>query len=108
MEERLQSLNHVLATRVENGDSVVQLRSLLGHADLPTGRQRDLLLKAARDFASQSRDEYADGVLPGDGFLGYKVGTDGTVMYLQFRDDRLVNFHPHVFERSAEVTGLGR
>lgn len=81
-----------LHERIENGDSVDDVQRLLG----PGEPVSDPSLPAR--IAEAYPDRYPQGVEQGDRFLLYKLRT-GLLVYLQFRDRRLVN---HVAEDYAQ------
>jgi hypothetical protein len=100
------SLNAVLFGQVKPGDSMARLIRLLGAGKPVDEQQRVKLLGTIANFQRQTPASTPDGVEPDDQFLGYEAS--GMTIYLQFRDERLINFRPEDFERPAGIRMTGR
>ena len=89
------SLCAVLSRQVKRGDTMERIQTLLG-VQAVEGEPRQ---RAARQFvaATQRRPkEYPDGVMGDDVFVGCPTG--GAVLFLQFRQGKLINFDPGKFK----------
>jgi hypothetical protein len=81
---------------IRNGDSIEKVRSLLGPGELVQDASLPIRTIEAHP------DHYPDGVEPGDVFLLFEPRIRDWV-YLQFRNDRLVNHRPADFAEYSEV-----
>jgi len=88
------SLYKVLYNQLKDGDSREEVERLLGLGTPAANPAR--LLSANREFARRRPASYPDGAKDGDTFLGHRVG-GGSMLYLEFRDGRLVNHIPSDF-----------
>ena len=93
-----ESLAAVLYEEVKPGDTLDHIQELLGPGLPPQDREK--LFAGARDLARKFPREYPGGVRTNDQWLGYPYGNG--MVYLQFRDRRLINFEPAKF---ANVPG---
>jgi len=95
------SLNSVLARQVQPWDSTARVVRLLGAGTPISETERQRLLRVIAGFQRQSAAGTPAGVERDDQFLGYEAS--GMTIYLQFRNDRLINFQPQDFEHPADL-----
>lgn len=93
----------VLHEDVKAGDSIERVQELLGKGQ--AADEPDRLLEATRKLAEMHPVGYPDGVQEGDVFLGYPIGKR-SILYLQFRNGKLVNHIPDHFAEYEPATVL--
>jgi len=99
------SLNSVLAEQVVPGDSIARVVRLLGTGTAISESETQRLLGVIASFRRQTPGSTPLGVEPDDQFLGYEAAV--MTIYLQFRNDRLINFEPRNFEHPADLRMIG-
>jgi hypothetical protein len=98
------SLNAVMSHRVSFGDSVETIESLLGPGKPMTDAK---FRSSVSKFVARMPSGYPQGLNPEDGFLGFSIGKNLTV--LQFRNGRLINFKRSDFDNpSATFAGASK
>jgi hypothetical protein len=90
-----ESLCAVLHDSVRTGDSVEKVEGLLGAGEdaVDTGP-----VEAMRQFAARDPSHWTDGVKDDDRVIGFSIN-DGQVLWLQFRNGKLINHNPGDFTK---------
>ncbi len=83
------SFCRVMSQRIEPGMTLDQVEDLLGHAEIVSETDQQLLIRSINDSVTQKPNPYPDGAAFGDKFMEYEFGTFG--VYLQFREGKLIN-----------------
>ncbi len=96
----LESVSHVLATRISPGDTLNHVETLLGAGSKLTMTERDTAAAAVLRWQKDQPEYYADGVEDRDMFVRWPI-SDGCILQLQFRDGRLVNHVPESYVQKA-------
>ena len=90
-----EDLRAALRDEVRNGASLEHVQQLLGPGREAVGEDQQRLVSIARQLAQRVKT-YPEGIHDNDRFVGYPT-TDDTTLYLQFRDDKLINFNHQDF-----------
>lgn len=89
------SLYRLLSSSVNRGDSLEDVKELLGQG-LPVVENAGELRQQLQELAQAYPEHYPDGVFATDRFVGYSFGHGRVV--LQFRNQTLVNHRPETFQ----------
>jgi hypothetical protein len=95
---RTEDLRLALRDEVHDGTSVERVQELLGPGRQARGGEQLRLVSLTRQLA-QRTNSYPSGTRDGDRFIGYSSKETGT-LFLQFRDNKLINFNPADFARA--------
>ncbi len=94
------SLFAVLHSKIKAADGLERVESLLGKGSPPKSQVK--LVKVLQKMAQVRPQGYPDGIKEDDQFVGFD-GPNGSTIYLQFRDGKLINFDPKEFSRPPDV-----
>ncbi|MHC4187903.1 MAG: hypothetical protein ACYST2_02145 [Planctomycetota bacterium] len=100
-----ESLWNILYTLVNPGDTREQIEGLIGAGMVQTGERKKRLISANRRFMKKYPDDYPFGVEDKDEFVGYFCY--GGTLYLQFRNQSLINFNRDDFKQYRPLVGVG-
>ena len=89
------ALYAVMHDSVRTRDSVEKVQGLLGAGQNDEGEKA---LEATKKMVAKKPSAWPDGVRDDDRMIGYPFG-DGTTLWLQFRDGKLVNHNPGDFAK---------
>lgn len=100
------TLRYLLSTQLDSGNSVREVTALLGKGERASNEHVDRLLRW-RDAEGQRKffdASFPEGVEKTDVFLFYPAEPKGSYR-LQFRDGKLINFDPSLYEGPDEMIG---
>ena len=96
------TIHEKLAAYVRLGQSVEHVQAILGKGVLLTQDDNRERLHQPIQLTRANREHFPDGVNVEDVFLFYEI-TSNEELYLQFRDNRLINFDPSYYRRHREL-----
>jgi len=99
------SLYATLHSDISNGDPIGKVQELLGPGQNVDTKDRHKLVNHIRACVAKYPESYPQGLQDGDTFVRYPIGKLCAV-YLQFRNDRLVNHLREHFRDSSELAVL--
>lgn len=96
------SLYAVMHDSVRTGDSVEKVQGLLGTGQNDEGQRA---LQATKKMAAKNPSGWPEGVRDDDKMIGYSFG-DGSTLWLQFRNGKLVNHNPSDFVKCEPMVSV--
>ena len=93
-----ESLRLAMLHEIKPGMTTQEVQQKIGTGERPEGKQHDRAVKIVRYFNDRYPEKYPDGFQDTDVIFSYP-SDQGLTVYLQYRDNRLINHDPAEFER---------
>ncbi len=91
----------VLHEQIKPGNTLEHVENLLGKGTPPKDQAK--LVRVLQKMAQVRPQGYPEGIQENDPFAGFSFnGSHSSIVYLQFRNGKLINFDPKEFSKAPD------